>query len=132
MMSQKKYLVTLTSDERDHLNDLLGKGKASALVLTHARIPLKADPAEGGPGWIDEHIAGARDASAATVERVRGSGSSGRGWNRPWAARSRTSPAGRARATGPARPAGSPRPARSPHAGGWPGPRRGWRTSGSS
>ena len=71
MMSQKKYLVTLTSDERDHLNDLLGKGKASALVLTHARIPLKADPAEGGPGWLDEHIAEARDVSAATVERVR-------------------------------------------------------------
>ena len=47
---------------------LLGKGKASALVLARARIPLQADPAEGGPGWIDEHIAEARDASAATVE----------------------------------------------------------------
>ena len=128
----KKYRVTSTREEREQRAGRIAAGKAAAQESTHARIPLQADPAEGGPGWIDEHIAGARDASAATVERVRGSGSSGRGWNRPWAARSRTSPAGRARATGPARPAGSPRPARSPHAGGWPGPRRGWRTSGSS
>ena len=71
MMSQKKYLVTLTSDERDHLNDLLGKGKASALVLARARILLKADPAEGGPGWLDEQIAEALEVSVATIERVR-------------------------------------------------------------
>ena len=50
-MPEKKYLVTLTPDERDHLNGLLRKGKAAALVLTRARILLKADQADGGPGW---------------------------------------------------------------------------------
>ena len=49
-MSQKKYLVTLTPDERDHLDDLLRRGKASALVLTRARILLRADQADGGLG----------------------------------------------------------------------------------
>jgi transposase len=39
--------------------------------LTHARILLKADQAEDGPGWIDDRIAEAVDVSVATIERVR-------------------------------------------------------------
>ena len=70
-MPNKKYLVTLTPDERDHLDDLLGKGKASALVLTRARILLKADQADGGPAWDDDRIAQALDCGRRTVERVR-------------------------------------------------------------
>ena len=67
----KKYRVTLTRDEREQRAGRIAAGKAAAQKLTRARIPLKADPAEGGPGWIDEHIAEALDVSAATVERVR-------------------------------------------------------------
>ena len=52
----KKYRVTLTSDEREQLTGLIAAGKAAAQKLTHARILLKADQAEGGPGWIDEQI----------------------------------------------------------------------------
>ena len=70
-MSQKKYLVTLTADERDHLNDLLGRGKASALVLTRARILLKANQGEAGPGWTDRAIATALEVHHTTVARVR-------------------------------------------------------------
>ena len=44
----KKYRVTLTDEERLLLDGLLHKGKASARKLTHARILLKADEAEGG------------------------------------------------------------------------------------
>jgi Homeodomain-like domain len=70
-MPNKRYLVTLTPDERDHLDDLLGKGKASALVLTRARILRKADQAGGGPAWDDAQIAEALEVGLRTVSRVR-------------------------------------------------------------
>jgi transposase len=69
--AMKKYRVTLTLAERESLAGLIATGKAAANKLTHARILLKADQAEGGPGWIDEQIAEALDVSVATVERVR-------------------------------------------------------------
>jgi len=67
----KKYIVTLTADERQALLDLIAAGKAAAQKLAHARILLKADAAEGGPAWPDARIAEAVEASVATVERVR-------------------------------------------------------------
>jgi hypothetical protein len=39
----KKYLVTLTVDERDQLTALIAAGKAAAKKLAHTRILLKAD-----------------------------------------------------------------------------------------
>jgi transposase len=70
-MPQKKYLVTLTADEREHLAGLLSAGKRSALTLTRARILLKADQADGGPAWEDARIAEALDCGVRTVERIR-------------------------------------------------------------
>jgi transposase len=67
----KKYRVTLTAEERESLAALIATGKAAAKKLTHARILLKADQAEGGPGWIDDRIAEAMEVSVATIERVR-------------------------------------------------------------
>jgi len=67
----KKYLVTLTPDERDFLSALTSAGKRSALTLTRARILLKADQAKGGPAWEDAKIAEALDCGLRTVERVR-------------------------------------------------------------
>ena len=67
----KKYRVTLTAEERESLAALIAVGKAAAKKLTHARILLKADQAEGGPGWIDQRIAEALEVSVATIERVR-------------------------------------------------------------
>jgi transposase len=67
----KKYRVTLTAEERESLVALIAVGKAAAKKLTHARILLKADQAEGGPGWIDQQIAEALEVSVATIERVR-------------------------------------------------------------
>lgn len=64
----KKYRVTLTADERNHLTAWIAAGKAAAQKLAHARILLKADQA-GGPGWTDDRIA--VEVSVATVERVR-------------------------------------------------------------
>ena len=67
----KKYRVTLTSEERAELERLLGRGKAAARKLTHARILLKADEAPGGPGWADAAIAEALEVGLVTVARVR-------------------------------------------------------------
>ena len=67
----KKYLVTLTPEERDRLTALISAGKRSALTITRARILLKADQADGGPAWDDARIAQALDCGLRTVERVR-------------------------------------------------------------
>ena len=70
-MPQKRYLVTLTPEEREQLAGLLSAGKRSALTLARVRILLKADQADGGPAWPDERIAEALDCGVRTVERVR-------------------------------------------------------------
>ena len=64
---KKKYIVTLTEEERQRLQEMLSRGKAAARKLTHARILLKAD----APGWDDERIAEGLEVGRATVERVR-------------------------------------------------------------
>lgn len=68
---QKRYHVTLTPEERGELERMISAGKAAARKLTHARILLKADEAEGGPGWTDGQIAEALDVGLSTVWRVR-------------------------------------------------------------
>lgn len=67
----KRYKVTLEADERQRLHDLIAAGQAAARKLSHARILLKADAADGGPAWPDHRIADALEVSTATVERVR-------------------------------------------------------------
>ncbi len=69
--AMKKYLVTLTADEREQLNTLIAAGKASAQKLAHARILGKADQADGGPAWTDQRIAEALEVSTDTIGRVR-------------------------------------------------------------
>jgi transposase len=66
-----KYAVKLTEVERARLRTLIGHGRAPARQLTRARILLKANQGEGGPGWTDAAIAGALDVHPGTVARVR-------------------------------------------------------------
>jgi transposase len=65
------YRVHLTDAQRAELRGLVGSGSAPARMLTRARILLKADHGEGGPGWSDAAIAGALDVDPSTVLRVR-------------------------------------------------------------
>ena len=67
----KKYIVRLSSEEREQLSDFIRSGKRSAQLLTKARILLKADVSEAGEGWSDGKIAEALDTSVANVERTR-------------------------------------------------------------
>ena len=66
----KKYRVTLTPEEREQLTAIVSKGKAAARAVTHARILLKADEAEG-PAWTDAAVCAALDVGLCTVMRVR-------------------------------------------------------------
>jgi transposase len=68
---KKKYIVTLTPEERQTLQRMLSRGKAAARKLVHARILLKADANPGGPNWADVTIAQGLEVGRATVERVR-------------------------------------------------------------
>ncbi len=68
---KKKYVVTLTDEERRSLRGLVSSGKGAARKLAHARILLKAASSKGGPGWTDAAISVGLDVGAATVERVR-------------------------------------------------------------
>ena len=62
----KKYIVTLTEDERAQLVALTKRGKVSARRLTRAHLLLQADT-----GLADEAIAQALHIGTATVERIR-------------------------------------------------------------
>jgi hypothetical protein len=68
---KSKYAVYLSEVERAQLRTLVGHGVAPARELTHARILLKADQGEGGPGWNDAAVAGALELCTRTVARVR-------------------------------------------------------------
>ena len=64
-----KYRVTLTTEERIALEQLVSTGKAAARQLTHARILLLADTQ--GEDCSDEDIVEALGTSLRTVARVR-------------------------------------------------------------
>jgi hypothetical protein len=66
----KKYLVTLTDEERQRLQTLVSQGHAAARRITRAWILLKAD-ASAGPGWLDEQIRQTFGVGLVTIYRVR-------------------------------------------------------------
>ena len=70
-ISVKKYVVRLSGEERQQLEELIRKGKSPARRVLKARILLKADISEAGPGWSDNKIIAALDTSASMVYRVR-------------------------------------------------------------
>ena len=67
----KKYIVTLSDQEREQLTALIQSGKHPAQKLLNPRILLKADVSEGGEGWSDTQIAAAMETSVDTVARTR-------------------------------------------------------------
>ena len=74
---RKVYVVQLSSEEREQLQELVKKGsrekgqRPSALKLTRARILLKTDQAEGAPAYTDAEVAEALDVSPKTVFNTR-------------------------------------------------------------
>src|SRR6266511_3091774 len=68
---RKRHIVVLSEQERARLHTLIGRGVAPVSALTHARVLLKANQGEAGPGWTDAAIGAALEVNPATVARVR-------------------------------------------------------------
>ena len=66
-----RFVVRLSSAERTELEEMIRKGIGAAYRLLKARILLKADVSEDGPGWSDTRIAEALETSPSTVLRTR-------------------------------------------------------------
>jgi transposase len=71
MGNEVKYVVRLSSEEREALEDLVKIGTGAADKRLRAQIVLKADVGEGGPGWADTRIAEAFEIGLSTVHRLR-------------------------------------------------------------
>lgn len=66
---EKKYVVRLSQDERDHLNQVIKKLDGSSQKVRRAQILLKADA--NGPNWTDAKIAEAFSCRTKTIENIR-------------------------------------------------------------
>jgi transposase len=60
-----RHPISLTDDEREHLQVFVHRGKANARTLTRARVLLKVDE-----GWTDTDLVAAFDICQATVTNV--------------------------------------------------------------
>jgi Homeodomain-like domain len=67
----KKYVVTLSSEEREQLLRLTQSGKAPARKIKRAHILLKADSRQPEPRWTDEQISDAYAVHTNTIAEVR-------------------------------------------------------------
>ena len=67
----RKQRVTLTPEQRHHLQQIVRTGQAHARTLNHAHILLLCDESEHGPAWSDERIATALSCTSRTVARQR-------------------------------------------------------------
>jgi transposase len=71
MGKEAKYVVRLTAEERETLESLVAGKRAAADKLLRARMLLKANVGQGGPGWSDEKIAEAFEVGLSTIHRLR-------------------------------------------------------------
>lgn len=71
-MSEKRYVVRLTEEERAHLGALVDSNKRVARKKRmRAQVLLKVDEGEDGPAWTDEKAAEAFDVHVNTVHTIR-------------------------------------------------------------
>lgn len=65
----KKYIIRLTTEEREYLQEVIKKLKGSGEKVRRAQILLKADA--DGASWTDKQIAEAYSCRIKTVENIR-------------------------------------------------------------
>ncbi len=66
---QKKYIVRLSKQERNALQEVVKKLKGGSEKVRRAQILLKADA--NGPAWSDSRIAEAFGCWRQTIEMIR-------------------------------------------------------------
>ena len=69
-MGKRKYIVTLTKLEREELEGIIQKGRASGYRIRHAQILLKLDEIPANKNWTLARIGEAYGCNADTVSRV--------------------------------------------------------------
>jgi transposase len=67
----KKNSIELSKEQRQGLEQLVSKGKASARKIKHAEVLLKIDSSENGPKWSDEQVKAAYGVGETTIWRIR-------------------------------------------------------------
>ena len=70
-MSQKRFVVRLTEDERSTLQAALKRTRLAARKRARAQVLLKVDEGEHGPTWPDTRAAEAFDVHLNTVAAIR-------------------------------------------------------------
>ena len=70
-MPKKKYIVTLTDEQRALLEELVRKDENQGDRVNHARILLLADTEAKNGGWKDAEISQALKISVSTIARIR-------------------------------------------------------------
>lgn len=68
---KKRYVVRLTLEEHDQLEDLVNRGREAAYRRRHAQVLLLVDEGEHGPGLADWEAAEQIGFSRRTVEQIR-------------------------------------------------------------
>jgi transposase len=68
---KKRYIVKLTSEEREHLEELIHRGRHAADRRRRAQILLLVDEGEFGPALPDIEAAQTMNVSRRNVEMVR-------------------------------------------------------------
>jgi len=67
----RKYVVELTGEHRQYLENLITSGISPARMQTRARILLKSDSSEKGPNWSYAKMVEAFDVSEMLIRDVR-------------------------------------------------------------
>ena len=67
----KKYILKLTSEEREELTRLVRKGSVAGWKLQRAQALLKCDQGPDGPAWPDAKIAEAFGVTTRSLESWR-------------------------------------------------------------
>ncbi len=70
MGAKRKYVVTMTEEERLYLEKLVQKGKVSGFRLRHAQILLKLEDTPDNKGWTGEKIAQAYTSNPVSVSHI--------------------------------------------------------------
>jgi len=66
-MSEKRYIVQLTEDERARLTAIVHSKRVARKKRMRAQVLRKIDAGEHGPAWTDERAAAAFDVHVNTV-----------------------------------------------------------------
>lgn len=68
---KKRYVVKLSSEEREQLEGLINRGREAAYRRRHAQVLLLVDEGEQGPALIDKDAAERTGFTRRTVEQIR-------------------------------------------------------------